>query len=77
MSSPVPSPILVTGGAGFIGSSIVHREAVRAHRRAPPSDGADGFRIDWPVKVPLLSPRDDAAPALADAPILPAYRPAP
>lgn len=33
--------------------------------------------IDWPVKAPFLSPRDTAAPALADAPVLPAYRTAP
>lgn len=77
MFAQLPSPILVIDGTGFLGSSIVHREAVRTHRRAPPSDGADGFRIDWPVRAPLLSPRDGAATALADAPILPAYRPAP
>lgn len=33
--------------------------------------------IDWPVTSPLLSPRDSAAPLLADAPVLPAYRIAP
>lgn len=29
--------------------------------------------IDWPVKEPLLSGKDAAAPRLADAPALPAY----
>ncbi|MHB1218746.1 MAG: dTDP-4-dehydrorhamnose 3,5-epimerase [Alphaproteobacteria bacterium] len=33
--------------------------------------------IDWPVKAPILSPRDTAAPALAAAPVLPTYRIAP
>ena len=29
--------------------------------------------IDWPVKAPLLSPKDAQAPNLADAPFLPSY----
>jgi len=29
--------------------------------------------IPWPVKSPLLSPKDSAAPRLADAPVLPDY----
>ena len=29
--------------------------------------------IPWPVKEPRLSPKDAAAPRLADAPVLPAY----
>lgn len=33
--------------------------------------------IDWPVKTPILSAKDAAAPALADASTLPTYRTAP
>jgi dTDP-4-dehydrorhamnose 3,5-epimerase len=29
--------------------------------------------IEWPLEEPLLSPKDDAAPLLRDAPILPSY----
>ncbi|MGZ3457065.1 MAG: dTDP-4-dehydrorhamnose 3,5-epimerase [Archangium sp.] len=29
--------------------------------------------IPWPVKSPLLSPKDSAAPCLKDAPVLPVY----
>ena len=29
--------------------------------------------IDWPIKAPLLSPKDAQAPRLADAPFLPNY----
>ena len=30
--------------------------------------------IDWPTDEPILSPKDAAAPRLADAPVLPDYR---
>jgi dTDP-4-dehydrorhamnose 3,5-epimerase len=33
------------------------------------------LRIDWPVKTPLLSKKDAAAPRLKDAPVLPVFVP--
>ena len=33
--------------------------------------------IPWPVSQPLLSAKDSAAPRLADAPVLPEYKPSP
>ena len=47
-----------------------------AHDRAIRWDDP-ALGIEWPVKSPILSPRDGIAPALADAPILPVYRAAP
>jgi len=33
--------------------------------------------VEWPVKTPILSTKDDTAPLLADAPALPAYQATP
>ena len=47
-----------------------------AHDRAVRWDDP-ALGIEWPVKSPILSPRDGDAPTLADAPVLPAYRAGP
>ena len=44
-----------------------------AERAVRWDDPALGIR--WPVQTPLLSAKDAAAPLLADAPVLPLYRP--
>lgn len=44
-----------------------------AERAVRWDDPALGIR--WPVQAPLLSPKDATAPLLADAPLLPLYRP--
>lgn len=35
----------------------------------------EALQIRWPVASPLISPKDRAAPTLAEAPVLPSYRP--
>jgi dTDP-4-dehydrorhamnose 3,5-epimerase len=44
-----------------------------AHERAIRWDDAQ-LGIRWPVERPLLSPKDAAAPSLAEAPVLPDYQ---
>ena len=36
-------------------------------------EAVPALAIPWPVKEPLLSPKDAAAPLLKDAPVLPVY----
>jgi dTDP-4-dehydrorhamnose 3,5-epimerase len=47
-----------------------------AHDRAVRWDDP-ALAIPWPTTTPVLSQKDQAAPLLADAPILPGYRPEP
>ena len=53
-------------------TALYSPEIERAIRYDDPAIG-----IDWPVDTPILSPKDEAAPLLTDAPVLPAYEAAP
>jgi dTDP-4-dehydrorhamnose 3,5-epimerase len=46
---------------------------VSAHDRAIRWDDP-AIGVEWPVKTPILSAKDDTAPLLANAPVLPAYQ---